>query len=281
MRIAISNIAWDVAEDEAAAALLRRWGVDAIDIAPGKYFPEPADATVDAMDRVRSFWADRGIELTGMQALLFGTTGLNLFGVAEVRDAMLERLGAVCRIGGGLNATRVVFGSPRNRDRAGLTDERARETAIDFFRRLGGVAASHGVCVCLEPNPPRYGANFMTTSAETAEIVDAVGHPAIRMQLDTGAMTINGESPPEIVERYGRVIGHIHASEPDLVPLGDGATSHATLGPLLERSFPDHIVTIEMVATKSEPHLVAMERALEVATRHYRPQGTSTKGPSQ
>ena len=35
MRVAISNIAWDPAEDEDVARLLQRHHVDAIDVAPG------------------------------------------------------------------------------------------------------------------------------------------------------------------------------------------------------------------------------------------------------
>lgn len=41
MRLAISNIAWEPAEDDAIASLLQRYGIDAIDIAPGKYFSRP------------------------------------------------------------------------------------------------------------------------------------------------------------------------------------------------------------------------------------------------
>ena len=80
MRMAISNIAWDVAEDEVIAQLLDRYGIDAVDVAPGKYFPDPANASDDDIKRVRDWWAERGIEITGMQALLFGTSGLNVFG---------------------------------------------------------------------------------------------------------------------------------------------------------------------------------------------------------
>jgi D-psicose/D-tagatose/L-ribulose 3-epimerase len=36
MRIAISNIAWDVSEDEQVATLINKYGIDAIDVAPGK-----------------------------------------------------------------------------------------------------------------------------------------------------------------------------------------------------------------------------------------------------
>ena len=120
MRLAISNIAWDVAEDDALAALLQRFRVDAIDIAPGKYFPRPSEAKEADILKVRQWWADRGIEITGMQALLFGTTGLNVFGPLESQAALLQHLDAVCRIGAILGAPRLVFGSPKNRDRSGL-----------------------------------------------------------------------------------------------------------------------------------------------------------------
>ena len=68
-----------------------------------------------------------------MQSLLFGTSGLNLFGTSEVQQAMLRHLTAICRIGAGLGATRLVFGSPKNRDRTGLTDKAALEIAVPFF----------------------------------------------------------------------------------------------------------------------------------------------------
>lgn len=278
MRISISNIAWDPADDEGVAALLSKHSVDAIDIAPGKYFADPALATDAEIARVRRWWGDRGVELVGMQSLLFGTTGLNMFGSSESQDAMLARLGAVARIGAGVGATRLVFGSPRNRDREGLTDEQTVERAVDFFGRLGDIAASEGVVICLEPNPPRYGANFMTSSLETARMVEHVAHASIRMQLDTGAMAINGESAKEVVERCAGLIAHVHASEPDLVPLGDGATPHRDVCSALRAHLPGHTVTIEMVATKDEPHLVSVERALKAAIAAYREPAESPRG---
>ncbi len=214
--------------------------------------------------------AERGVEITGMQALLFGTSGLNVFGPANVQDAMLAHLAAVCRIGSGLGAVRVVFGSPKNRDRSGLTDQEAIAIAVPFFRRLGDIAAANGVFICLEPNPPCYGANFMTTSTETAYVVEQVAHPAIRMQLDTGALTISGEDPAGVLEQCADLIGHVHASEPELLPLGDGGTDHVNVRAALDQYLLGRLVSIEMVATKDEPHVVSIERALKVAIRHYR-----------
>lgn len=277
MRLAISNIAWDRDEDPAIAGLLQERGVDAIDVAPGKYFPEPGQASAQDIVHVRRWWSDHGIEITGMQALLFGTRGLNLFGPAQVREAMLKHLAAVCRIGALLGARRLVFGSPKNRDRSGLDDRTALEQAIPFFRQLGDIAQAEGVTLCLEPNPPRYGANFLTGSVETAQLVRLLAHPAIRMQLDTGALILNGEDPRAVLEDCSALIGHVHLSEPDLLPLGDGSTDHPGLAGALARFLPEHVATIEMLTTEAEPHVASIGRALDVAIHHYRDHGSAAR----
>jgi sugar phosphate isomerase/epimerase len=273
MRLAISNIAWETAEDEQVAALLNRHQIDAIDVAPSMYFPDPRNTTTTQLQRVRDWWQSRGISVTGMQALLFGTTELNLFGSPDSQQAMLDHLEAVCRIGAGLGATRLVFGSPRNRDCSGLTPHEIEAISTRFFRALGETAAHHGVLICLEPNPSCYGANFMTNSADTARTVTAVNHPAIRMQLDTGALAINGEDAAAVIDAYGPLIGHVHASEPNLVTLGGGAVDHVAIGALLTGKLPEQVVSIEMIQAKQEPNIVSIERALAVAIRGYRNHG--------
>jgi sugar phosphate isomerase/epimerase len=280
MRLSISNIAWDPAEDEAVLALLQTHAIDAIDVAPGKYFPDPMHVSHSEIARVRRWWNDRGVELVGMQSLLFGTSGLNMFGSSQSQEAMLSRLTAVARIGAGLGATRLVFGSPRNRDRSGLTDHQALETAIRFFRRLGDVAADAGVTICLEPNPIRYGSNFMTSTEETAQVVTTVGHANVRMQLDTGAITVNAEDLDQVIGQYADLIAHVHASEPDLKTLGDGATPHRRVHDALCKHLPDRIVTIEMIASESEPHLNSIARALQIAIAAYQTPGLPRSAPA-
>ncbi len=271
MKLAISNIAWEVEDDAEVALLLGRYGIDGIDIAPGKYFADPSCAKDEEIRQVRRWWADRGVEVIGMQSLLFGTMGLNVFGTPAVQKAMLDHLTAVFRVAAGLGASRLVFGSPKNRDRAGLSDDETLDVASRFFRRAGDYAAARGVNLCLEPNPAQYGSNFMMTSAETARVVSAIDHPAIRMQFDTGAVIMNGEDPNEVLAQCAHLIGHIHASEPGLVPLGDGGNDHQRFRHAFSRYLPEHGVTIEMLPAKSEPRLAAIERALIFALRSYGP----------
>ncbi|MGP8259829.1 MAG: sugar phosphate isomerase/epimerase family protein [Acidobacteriaceae bacterium] len=269
MRIAISNLAWGVDQDQQIAELLHAYGVFAIDVVPGKYFSNIARACASEVVAVRRWWNDRGIEITGMQSLLYGSFGLNIFGEADVQQAMLSHLEEVCRIGRILGATRLVFGSPRNRDRSALSDEATQTVADAFFRRLGDIAAGYGVLICLEPNPSCYGANFMTNGTETAEVVRSVAHPAIRMQFDTGALTINGENPAETLQQCAELVGHIHLSEPGLLPLGDSDTDHAAIAEALARHLPGHVATIEMMATGGEAHEISIARAVETALHYY------------
>ena len=266
MRISFSNIAWELDEEDAIAGFLASQGLDRVDLAHGKYIPDPAAATDAEIAAVRRLWADRGFQIEGMQALLFGASGLNLF--TDPDGVMFDRLAAVCRVGGGLGARALTFGSPRQRDRTGLSDDQAEAIACDFFGRLGGAAAAHGVIVCLEPNPVAYGCNFMTTTDDAAAVVAKIDHPAIRLQLDVGAMAMNGEPAAETITRHAGLIGHVHASEPQLAVLGDGGSPHAEAAAALRATRPELAVTIEMGPAQA-PRIRGVERALRVAKGAY------------
>lgn len=269
MRISVSNLAWDINDDAEIANLLGQHGIDAIDVVPGKYFPSGAEARPDKVALVKRWWGDRGIQIKGLQSLLYGARGLNIFTEREATRPMLSHLAAVCRVSAGLGGGCLVFGSPLSRDRTGLSDEEAVDRATWFFQRFGDIAASNGVEVCLEPNPRCYGANFMTNSDETAAIVNLVGHPAIRMQLDTGALAINGEDPMEVIRRHHKLIGHVHASEPQLLPLGYGNADHDGTAAALRRYLPAAVVAVEMLPPTKQPGIRAIEQALFAAIRHY------------
>lgn len=270
MRIALSTLAWDAADDGAVAALMKRHEVDAIEIAFGKHFPRPSEVAADGVRAFRERWACRGAQIVAAQSLLYGAPPLNIFGSESDRRELLARLSHVCRISSGLGATRLVFGSFRNRDRGDRSETEAAAIAVSFFRALGRLADSHGLVVCLEAVPARYGANFITSTPEAAALVAAVGHAAIRLHLDTGTMAVNGEDAAWIITAYASLIGHVHASEPDLAVLGEGGADHAGIARLLSQRLPEQIVSIEMLLQDGTPRLPSIDTALTRAIHHYR-----------
>jgi D-psicose/D-tagatose/L-ribulose 3-epimerase len=222
MKLAMSAIAWEPPDDDAAARILREHGFLGVELAPTKIFPRPEAASDAEVAACRAAWESRGLRVVALQALLFGRPDLTVFG--DTREATVDHLSAVIRLGARLGAHALVFGSPRNRARGSLPAAKAWPLAVDFFRRLGEVAAKSGTCLCIEPNPPRYGADFILDSKEAIRLVEEVASPGFGLHLDAACALLAGEDFPARLRAGAHVLRHVHLSEPDLAPVQSGGT---------------------------------------------------------
>ena len=89
MNLSISNIAWDASFEPQVIDLLLKNGIHHLDFAPGKFFSDIANTSDAQLLRVKTAWQNQGFTLAGIQSLLFGTTGLNLF-ESSTQARMLE-----------------------------------------------------------------------------------------------------------------------------------------------------------------------------------------------
>jgi sugar phosphate isomerase/epimerase len=251
VRLAVSNIAWPKEQDAAVADVLVQHGVAGIEVAPTKLFADPLAATDSEIEAVKRFWADRGIAIVAAQALLFGKPHLTLFDSVEVRAATFTHLAGIARFCAKLSAEALVFGSPKNRRISALPKSDADRIAIGFFTRLADVAQAVGTCIVMEANPPVYGADWVTTAAEAIALVEAVNHPGFRLHLDTGCMTLAGDSIAETFARGGHLVKHFHVSEPNLAAPGtSGPVDHAAFAAALRELNYDGWVSLEMRETQ-------------------------------
>ena len=125
-----------------------------------------------------------------------------------VRAALADYLRRVIDFGAALGARALVFGSPKNRVCAARSTcaTRTRSPRRSFAssastRRLGRVA------FCIEANPPEYGCDFVTTTAEAVDLCAMVDHPGIRVNADLGGMTMAGEDPGASIRGRERTRG--------------------------------------------------------------------------
>jgi sugar phosphate isomerase/epimerase len=270
MKLSVSNIAWEPQEDDQVAELLRSAGVAAIEIAPTKYWPAPCAPTPASIQEVRGRWADRGLQIVGLQSLLFGCPQLSIFGDADVRRATSDYLGVILEIAHGLGATALVFGSPKNRDRKGRAFTQAIAEAAEFFRPLARRATDFGCAIAFEPNPTEYGCNFCTTVEESIRLLEAIYDPGFRLNLDVGIMHLNREPIEETVRRALPWTAHVHISEPNLATIGTGGVPHNIAGQSLRSAGWQGYVSIEMRSqTGGRSNLPAIGQALGVVREHY------------
>lgn len=246
MKTAISNIAWPAEHDEMVASLMQEFGVRGVEIAPTRNWSDPLQVTDAEVAACRGFWKEYDVEIVSMQALLFGRADLLLFESESSRSRMLDYLDGIMELAGRLGAGPLVFGSPGNRQRDALSIDEALDIATVFFRDAAVHAESHGVVLCIEPNPPQYNCDFITNAADALELVERVNHPGFGLHLDAAAMLMAGDLIADTVRRCAAEIRHVHASEPQLGALGEGGVNHREFADALCEAGYSGYVSVEM-----------------------------------
>ena len=246
--LTVSNIAWHDGADPAFLEMIAAAGFDGIDLAPTKVWPGwqlPPDHGAD----LRRSLAERGLATVGMQSLFFGAGPLNLF-ATDPSDwqAFVNHMETLAAIANATGATRIVFGAPANRDPGHLNDQQAWKLACDRLRDIGDCYAARGIQLCMEPVLPAIGGKFLRTTAETAKFLELVGHPAVRLNLDTAVLHQEAADIPRTIAACAGLIGHVHASEPALGNFEHPLADHPAIRTALRDVGYDGAIAIEMAA---------------------------------
>lgn len=269
MKLSISNIAWNPAEEESIADMMCELGINGVEIAPTAIWPKPLLANEEDIKRYRGFWEDRGIQIVAMQALLYGQPELKIFESDEKRYQTLAYLDKIMKIGNLLGAKALVFGSPKNRLTYDLQPDKISKIAVEFFMNAGDTAANYDMMLCIEANPEAYGCNFITTSSQANDLVEEVASKGFGLHLDAGGMVLGQENIPDTIENYGHSICHFHASEPYLEPLGSGDVNHSLFASLLKKIGYSNWVSVEMRRVNGDNAVDEVKRVLNFLKNTY------------
>ena len=267
MRLAVSNIAWNLEEDPLVFKLLAELGVSGVEIAPTKIWPEWRGITSSAIKIVKHRIAEMGFDIPALQAILFGRPDLQLFGGSATVSALVEHISRVADLAAQLGARTLVFGSPRNRDPGDMTAVDARNHTVDVFRRMGESCAAQGVALGLEANPPQYACTFMNRWSDAAEIVRLVDHSGVRIHLDAACISMVGDDPGDAVRQTIDILTHVHISEPNLGGFETPTVDHGKFGRALGAAGYRAWASIEM--RRHDSPIPAIRRAIKVAQTEY------------
>jgi sugar phosphate isomerase/epimerase len=268
MDYAVSNIALTAFDHLEELPLVAGLGIVGLEIAPSRIWRDtwqglsPAD-----IEAYRRAIEGAGLEAVGLHSLFFDHADLGLFrdpvGRAKSLD-FLVHLSSVCRDLGGKT---LIWGGGRQRGEVGPEDAFAESVAFmsDLCVRISG----HGTVFCFEPLGPQ-STDFINTAKDSLDIVRAVDHRALAVQLDAKALFQNDEVTLEPFEAVADRLVHFHANEPDLGVLGtSGDINHAAMGEFLRTVGYDRYVSIEQRQLDTGMPIENISKSLELLKRCY------------
>lgn len=270
MKLAISNIGWTNEEEPAVAKYLQSAGVKYIEIAPTKRWTEPTVASEVEIEEYKQWWAKYDIGIVAFQSMLFTHPEYKLFESNENREGTKKYLEDFIVLAGKMGATRMVFGSPKNRQKGDIPPEAANAIAIQFFSDLGDVAQANNTMICIEPNAPQYSCDFVTTAQQGIDIVDGVDNAGFGLHLDIACMTLAGDDIERSIRTAGRKLKHFHISSPMLEPVEFRPdVPHRAAAQALRDIRYDGFVSIEMRPHDTGSNLERVKKAVEFAQSVY------------
>lgn len=270
MRLAVSSIAWANEEEADVAATLQELGVKYVELAPTKLWNDPTEATADQAREVVAWWNEFGIEIAAFQSMLFARPDLKLFESESNRRECLKYLKDFIRLAGVMGVKKMVFGSPKNRQRGELSKAQADAIATEFFKEIGETAEQHGVIFCIEPNAPQYNCDYITNATEGAELVRAVGSKGFGLHLDAACMALAGDDLGQSIRDNADLLEHFHISSPMLEQVEErDDVAHNVAAEALRQIGYDKLVSIEMRPGDAGMNVGRVRKAVEFAKQTY------------
>lgn len=235
-------------------------GYQGLEVAPFTLSDDPASITPAERRELRGTAKRYGIELLGLHWLLVKPPGLYITSpdscVRARTSAFFQSLVHFCAdLGGNV----MIIGSPKQRSLLpGVTMDRAIRYAIDVLSPSLPVAANRNVTLAFEPLTPA-DTDFVTTVEQAIALIDRVGHPNFKLNLDVRAMSSEGKSVPDIIRAARGYIAHVQVNDPNNLGPGMGEVKYEPIVEALREVGYDGWLSVEAFDFSPGPERIARE----------------------
>jgi len=267
MKLAVSNVSWYPYQIEGFIQLLSSLKCQGIELAASMLWEEPVDSPVKERKELRQKIEDRGLKITGLQALLYTKRELLVFKDKPTRNKILDYFARLMDLCSDLGGEVLVFGAPRNRNIGDVTYDKAYATALDFFYKVGRLAGERGVCFCIEPLG-KVETDFINSVQEAEQLIKDAGSEGLGLHIDVKCLIDEKEvQAPYLTESF-KAAKHVHLNDPGLMPPGSSGYDHSSIRARMKGSNYSRFVSIEM--RRQEPDVEGtIRRAVEYVRKIY------------
>ncbi len=215
----------------------REWGFDSVEIAVEEAAHIDAAAVRRALD-------EHGLVCGSICAAM--GPGRDLRGSREEQNAALDYIQSVLDLMPALGCPVLAGPLYSTVGRAGPVAEQAYrqqwDTVVAHLATLAAYAGDRQLTLAIEPLN-RYETDFINTCAQGMQMIRDVGHPALKLHLDTYHMNIEEKDPAKAIMEAGAALGHFHACGSDRgTPGGDQTNWSKIISALRQINYAGDVV---------------------------------------
>ena len=255
-------------------------GYDGLEIAPYTLAEDPHNMSPALVAASRRAAEDAGIAVTGLHWLLVKPAGLSISTKDDaVRKRTLDVMFSLVDLCAELGGRYLVHGSPgQRRIDPGETRSASLARAQECWAAVAERASKAGVVYCVEPLSSDQ-TPLVNTLEEAAEIVAAIGNPALRSMLDcSSAGQMENQSLSHLADRWlpKGLIAHVQVNDRNRQGPGQGDDRFAPLIAALMRNGYSGDIAVEPfdyvpdgpgAAARAVGYLKGILEALETTSR--------------
>jgi sugar phosphate isomerase/epimerase len=209
MNISVSNLAWDLDENEKTFKILNDLGINQIEGVITK-ITEWENLTDEIIVNYKKYLDKKNIKIKSIQSIFFNT-GINDF---ENEYIILNHFRTLINISKILGVNVLVFGSPNLRKKN--TDWELKLKTL--FSKIDYILEGSNIQLSIEPNSSLYGGEYFFTVGEIVKFIHENNFNNIKTMIDTHNIILENQDPIEIFISHYDYINHIHISEKKLNP---------------------------------------------------------------
>jgi sugar phosphate isomerase/epimerase len=269
MKLAICNEIFRGWSIEDTFDYVARAGYDAVEIAPFTLHADVTQIAPAERQRIREAAHSRNLAISAIHWVLVQTEGLYLTHPdAAVRRRTSAYFDALVDFCGDLGGTRIVLGSPKQRDlREGVSREQGHAWVVEVLRDPVRRAEDAGVVICFEPLAPSE-TNFVNTAEEAIQLIQRMDSSALKIILDVKAMSAETKPIPQIIRESWPHFAYFHANDRNLKGPGFGDVDFAPIAAALREVGYAGYVSVEVFIFDEGPQVIA-DQSLAYLRRHF------------
>jgi sugar phosphate isomerase/epimerase len=260
VRFAICNELFEGWDWERVCSFAGELGYTGLEVSPFTLADSAEQVSPERRRELRRAAESRGVEVLGLHWLLVKPPGLYITHPdAAVRGRTSDYFRQLVDLCADLGGKVMVIGSPKQRSLLpGVTREQAWEFTKEVFRPVLEPAGRRGVTLAFEPLGP-VETDFINTVAEAKRLVDEIGHPNFRINLDVKAMSSEGMPIPDVIRSARGYVAHVQVNDPNLLGPGMGDVKYEPIVAALGDIGYDGWLSVEAFDFKPGAERIARE----------------------